>query len=445
MKSDPVDYQASVVLFCWHGDLENDRGGGNTLAIDRLRFLIDLGLEVHLLSRTPLGSDVARGCKQVWVFNDSLYRAIRRYLYQGLGESRIGRMMLSLGLRQATRFHQVFLEEKDRFYQAVSKIQEAKRAGPVASFRKRRNALMIAGADQLMRLLKPDIVFASFAWNAVIFDSCSEGMFKILDTHDIQHRRAKVADASGGDLGDRDCTAEEEAAELRKADLLLGIQSDETALLEQLCPDVKVVTAGHSPAVMHTLSATDDARTLLYIANLYDPNVMGLKQFLKDDWPTLRADGWELEVIGKVCSAFSRKVNGVEFLGMVDDLTPHYQSAAVVLNLAAYGTGLPIKTIEGLAAGKVVLSREECCGCLDEDIPVLRFCSGEAASCIFKLLDDPDARRQIEEASALYAKTDLSPEMVYSSVRSSLRDAGLLAPDQELPGSTMQAAGAEPD
>jgi hypothetical protein len=135
MTSGPPNFKASVVLFCWHGDLENDRGGGNTLAIDRLRFLIDLGLVVHLLSRTPLGSDVARGCKQVWVVNDSLYRAIRRYLYQGLGESRIGRMMLSLGLRQATRFHQVFLGEKTRFHRSVSKIQEAKRAGPVASFR----------------------------------------------------------------------------------------------------------------------------------------------------------------------------------------------------------------------------------------------------------------------------------------------------------------------
>jgi hypothetical protein len=412
-----------LLLMCWHGDLEHDRGGGNTLAIDRLRHFIGAGWEVHLLSRTAPTCELVQGCEEVWQFQDSAYRQMRRYLYRGLSESRVGRMLLSLGFRQATRFHQLFLNEKRDYHEAVGRANDAKREGPVPSFRKRRNASLIGAAEQLIRFLNPDAVFASFAWNTVIFDACPEHMLTILDTHDIQHRRAKVAAASGGDLSDRDCSHDEEAEELRKADLLIGIQQDETALLHDMCPDAITVTTGHVPPRTEAVGSPEDSRNLLFIANYYNPNTRGLKAFLEQDWPALHEAGATLTVIGKVCTDFTQDVDGAAFLGPVDDLDEYYAQAAVVLNLASYGTGLPIKTVEALAAGKVVLTRHTCCEGLPDDAPVIQFEPGQAAQSIQHLLTDVGARREQEQAAVHFAATALSDEAVYGELDARLEDA----------------------
>jgi hypothetical protein len=413
MKSGPPNFKASVVLFCWHGDLENDRGGGNTLAIDRLRFLIGSGFDVHLLSRTRSGAAVTAGCREVWQVGDSLHHAVARRRFRSMKRNRIGWVLNSLGLRKSKKFQQLIATEQASYDNRVSLARNAKQSGQSPAFRKRRMPPLIGGAAVVIDVVKPDIVFVSFAWNAVIFDSCPPETFKIIDTHDIQHRRAIVASAAGGNLDDRDCSIEEECGELGKADLLLGIQSDEAAILEQLCVDVRVVTAGHSPPVMAQKGSPGDSNTLLFIANLYDPNVIGLQQFLLDDWPALRGAGWNLKVIGKVCNGFSSPVRCVEFLGVVDDLRPHYDEAAIVLNLAAYSTGLPIKTVEGLAAGKVVLARVECSECFDDDVPIVRFRSGQAADALRHLVDDVAMRRNFCDNAVKYAWQGLAPSSIY--------------------------------
>ena len=423
-----------VVLFCWHGDLENDRGGGNTLAVDRLQYLLECGFEVHLLSRTPIDSAIALDCHRTWVFNENLYRAARRFLWRRLASSKTARSLFDLGLRQANRMQGVFVEEKERFLERFAFYQEQKKHGVVRSFCKRRNSMMLAGAEQLVAALQPDIVMASFAWNAVIFDAVPANVYKILDTHDIQSRRAKVARKAGGNLGDRDCTASEEAKELAKADLLIAIQPNEEDLLRSLCDDVTVVEAGHAPQVQLQPLSSSSGNTLLFVANLYDPNVLGLKRFLKEDWPALRSDGWSLRVIGDVCGAFASKVRGVEMLGRVDDLSPHYREATVVLNLALYGTGLPIKVVEAVAAGKIVLARGQSSECFGPEFPIVRFEHGQAAERVRHLLHDRAACQKLEAQACKYAKENLSRESVYRDLSGVLHKVGLM------PNSGMSAA-----
>ncbi len=418
--------ETPIILFCWHGDLSKDHGGGTTVAIDRIRFCIESGFDVHIISRTPAEFFSRLGRCEAWKFDEPLQRQLGRFLYRRLGETRVGRMVLRLGYRRAGRYQQMLEEESEEGVRKVDSVRDSKSsADALSSFARPRNPYLIGSASQLISTINPDIVFVSFAWNAVIFDLCPEKTFKILDTHDIQHRRAQIALASGGDLKNRACSAEEELAELKKADLVLGIQRAETGLLKSLSSDIAVVTVGHAPPLMERMGSPEESRTLLFVANLYDPNVRGLQQFLKDDWPSLCSAGWDLRVIGTICSAFPASVQNVDFVGEVADLRSHYVQAAIVLNLAAYGTGLPIKSIEGLAAGKVVLSRVECSECFSEEAPLLRFRSGEAFETIGHLGDDVVARRILEEDAATYSERNLSSEAVYGDFRMALSAAGL--------------------
>ena len=402
-----------IAIFCWHGDLDRDRGGGTTVAIDRLKHLVSLGLEVHLISRTPKTSEFEAICDHVWQFDESMPTQLHRYLTRRLSRSRAGRMLLKIERRSRNRLKSLLVGEEEVVAEVGTRMREQQWEFEHSTFRTRQNSAFHAGAIHLIDRLAPDLVIVSFAWNAPILDACSEGTLKIIDTHDIQHRRAVIAAEMGGDLSDRACSKEEEIDALRRADVLLAIQPGEQAILQSMCPDARVVSAGHVPSVRELIGSPPNSMNLLFIANKYDPNIRGLREFLRDDWPQLRDTGATLTVVGDVCGEFTSPVCGVSFLGRIDNLDGVYGQAAVVLNLATYGTGLPIKTIEGLARGKVVLSREECLEANLTDAPLLRFRSGGAMEAIGELLSKPPLRHDYEVAAWEYANDRLSEECIY--------------------------------
>jgi glycosyltransferase involved in cell wall biosynthesis len=63
----------------------------------------------------------------------------------------------------------------------------------------------------------------------------------------------------------------------------------------------------------------------------------------------------ELWVAGGVCSLLD-ETPGVVPLGVLNDLSDVYQAAWVVVNPCRFGTGLKIKTIEALAAGRPLVT-----------------------------------------------------------------------------------------
>ena len=79
--------------------------------------------------------------------------------------------------------------------------------------------------------------------------------------------------------------------------------------------------------------------------------MLGLRDFLKFAWPEIRSavPDARLAVAGSVGAAVPDYAQGVDVLGHIDDLDPLYLRARVVVNPAAAGTGLKIKTVEALS------------------------------------------------------------------------------------------------
>ncbi|HEY4249845.1 MAG TPA: class I SAM-dependent methyltransferase [Roseomonas sp.] len=203
--------------------------------------------------------------------------------------------------------------------------------------------------------LQPQAVLANYVFMTRGLPLLRPGVLKIVDTHDVFSTAAdKVAS-----FGIRNGTALSEAEEgmlLRRADIALGIQPEESEALRRIAPGVEVLTVGVDmpiPAELPSITAP----VLLLVASANAMNVKGLLDFLRFAWPRIRAAMPEarLDVVGSVGDALPGAVDGVRRLGRVDDLQAAYAAARLVINPAVAGTGLKIKVLEALAHLKPIV------------------------------------------------------------------------------------------
>ncbi len=291
--------------------------------------------------------------------------------------------------------------------------------------------------DALVELLlhlqdsfRPDLLLAEYVFMTRAFPLLPD-ITTAIDTIDVFSTKAHKVERHG--VSDGLALSEpEEAALLRRADILIGIQPDEARDLARLAPDRKVVSVGVDFAMSRDAPAAPPGAaiaagtTVLLVASGNPMNVKGLSDFLAFCWPVVRRDvpDAELLVVGAVGDAVHHAPDGVRLLGRVEDLGPLYAAARVVINPAAAGTGLKIKTVEALCHLRPVVCWPSGADGLSDEARA--FCHVAAdwfgfAAHIKRLLADD------EEASAVeHARTRLehafSPGVVYAPLADALHD-----------------------
>ncbi len=202
---------------------------------------------------------------------------------------------------------------------------------------------------------RPDLLLAEYVFMTRPFPLLHPGIATAIDTIDVFSTKASKVERYG--LSDGLAMSEpEEAALLRCADILIGIQPDEARDLARLAPDRKVVSVGVDFTVSEAVHAVPGSAVLL-VASGNPMNVKGLVDFLNFCWPLVRRDvlDAELLVVGAVSDSVHHAPEGVRVLGRVEDLGPLYAAARVVINPAVAGTGLKIKTVEALCQLRAVV------------------------------------------------------------------------------------------
>lgn len=176
--------------------------------------------------------------------------------------------------------------------------------------------------------------------------------------HDLFHARSEGFAATGGGDSVASIGRDAELALLGAGDAVIAIQQAEAALIREALPDSEVILA---PMAADPVAAPQPGEPdrLLFVGSNTAPNVHGLRWFFERVWPAIRAarPAATLDVAGSVASAFPQGgPPGVRFLGLVDDLTPLYAGAGVVISPLIQGSGLKIKLIEALARGKAIVA-----------------------------------------------------------------------------------------
>jgi len=286
--------------------------------------------------------------------------------------------------------------------------------------------------DALVELLlhlqdrhRPDLLLAEYVFMTRPFPLLSPGITTAIDTHDVFSTRAHKVERYG--LSDGLAMSEpEEAALLRRADVLIGIQPDEARDLARLAPDRKVVSVGVDFVVSEAVHAGQPQGTVLLVASGNPMNVKGLADFLSFCWPLVRRDlpDAELLVVGAVGDSVQHAPDGVRVLGRVEDLGPLYAAARVVINPAVAGTGLKIKTVEALCQLRAVVCWPSGADGLTEEARAFCHIATDWFSFavhIKRLLSVDDEAFAVEHARDRLQHA-FSPAMVYAPLAEALHD-----------------------
>ncbi len=197
------------------------------------------------------------------------------------------------------------------------------------------------------------VVLCDYAFTAALAPyALSPSARSAIIMHDLMS--ARVADAA--ETNTVKISAAEEYRLLGLADAVIAIQHEEAAKVSAALPQTIVLTAPHSTEPVAAPQPGEDDLAF-FVGSNTAPNIVGLEWFFREIWPAIRAKRprARLKVAGSVARGISDAPDGVTMLGVVGDLAPLYAEAGVVISPLYTGSGLKIKLIEALAAGKAVV------------------------------------------------------------------------------------------
>jgi glycosyltransferase involved in cell wall biosynthesis len=229
-----------------------------------------------------------------------------------------------------------------------------------------------AALDRLLKSREYDVVQFEFEQMCAFgFERPrGRGPIFVLDEHNIEFDVLKrTAEASTtrfrkfyNALNWRKLAREERAAWQRFDGVVLTSTRDE-AIINQEFPTIRTAVVPNGVDVNQFLPVTgqEEPETLLFFGAInYFPNEDGVVYFIDKIFPKIRQRRPNVRfcIVGPGAGepVLSRRGNGVEVLGMVDEVGPYIERAAAVVVPLRIGGGTRLKIVEALSKGKAVIS-----------------------------------------------------------------------------------------
>jgi hypothetical protein len=265
------------------------------------------------------------------------------------------------------------------------------------------------------------VVITAYAFVTRYLSRLSPETMTVIDTIDVFSSKEEKVDAFGV-TGELRLTELQERELLMRGQITMAIQEREGREFERIAPARPVLTVGVdydcAPDHLAERPPAGSERRIAFVGSGNAMNVKGANDFLRHCWPLIRRDHPDvrLSVVGAVGRSLPAETPGVDVLGFVESLEEIYQSADVVINPTAAGTGLKIKTLEALAHHRRIVTWPNGVDGVPESL--VEFCS--VASDWYQFYLAVSEALQFEpgepvfsaEARALIAET-LSSESVY--------------------------------
>ncbi len=226
--------------------------------------------------------------------------------------------------------------------------------------------------DAMLARTHYDVVQLEFLWMAAFryAQRSQREPVIVLDEHNIEYDILKrTAGGAGGaarlvynTLNWRKLALEERSAWRRFNGVALTSRRDE-ALLNGELPNVRTAVVPNGVDVdeftVNEGSAEPDVLLFFGAINYY-PNQEAVTYFIDHVFPKIkqRRPQTKFRILGPGApeSVLARQGNGIEILGMVDDVGPHIERATAVVVPLRIGGGTRLKIVEAMAKGKPIIS-----------------------------------------------------------------------------------------
>lgn len=260
----------------------------------------------------------------------------------------------------------------------------------------------------LVKRICRDVTAKALITQFVLLSRCHLGLrgntMRVIDADNMFAGRREAFAAAGLDYWWFSTSQQDEDECLRRADLLICIQSEEASTLSRRS-GVNAIVVPHVTPV--TVCPPAAGMNLLYVGSANPVNIDAIGWFISAGLPQLRAavPDVELTVCGGVC-AHLRESPGVVLAGVVANLEKSYADAAVVLNPAAVGTGVSVKSLEAIAHGKCLVTTVAGAAGISDINGVARVVAGQGdvAPAVVELLGDFDLIHRYERCAAVAAQ-----------------------------------------
>lgn len=209
---------------------------------------------------------------------------------------------------------------------------------------------------------------------------------------------------------------------LSLAHVVFAIQEEERRFISDHLPETRAILVP-MPADVAAAPTPGNDDSVLFVGSNTAPNSVGLSWFFSEVWPLVLSErpNCVLRVAGTVDRAFERQNQpNVRFLGMVPDLAALYREAGVVISPLTFGSGLKIKLIEALAAGKAVVATSITLQGVTAQCDGAVICTDNArefANALVRYCADFDARTALAQSALACARSHFTAEAVHRDLR----------------------------
>jgi glycosyltransferase involved in cell wall biosynthesis len=247
----------------------------------------------------------------------------------------------------------------------------------------------------------------------------------ILDTHDLYSLQINEQQEKININLDNlpPISSQHEKELLMLYDALISIQYLEADILKFHFPDKKIITALHPAETVFLPDTTDHIYTnspeLLFVASASPHNKDAINYFIESQLDSIIHffPNIVLNICGDVGEDMHVNHKNISVLGRVKDLEHLYKRATLVINPVRYGSGLKIKTIDALAAGKCLVTTPNGAeGLPGADGVMVCIDAAEFGKKIVELLINKEKIRCYELAAHTYAKATLTTENCYAEL-----------------------------
>jgi glycosyltransferase involved in cell wall biosynthesis len=177
-----------------------------------------------------------------------------------------------------------------------------------------------------------------------------------------------------------------------------------------------------------------ESKEIVFVGNFgHPPNVDAAQWLVREIFPRVRARhaAARLRLVGAEvpASVLALAGDGVEVFANVPDVTPFLERASVVVAPLRMGSGMRVKVLEALAAGKALVATPlavEGLALADNEQAVIAEDTAALARAVDELLDDSERRKTLGLAARQWARDHLDWSRVVGEYDSLYRE--LLAP-----------------